>query len=97
MTGIKGRLALVPLLIVAAVAQADEARIAAGAELYAEFCETCHGENKTGIPEYTEDLETFTEMLNGETEEMPDFTDFFEDDEISAMHAYLAASEELSE
>ena len=79
------------LLLIAAPASADDAAIDAGAELYAEFCANCDGENKTGLTEFKDDPATFTDRLEGMTEEMPDFAGFFDPEEIDAMYAYLSA------
>jgi mono/diheme cytochrome c family protein len=73
------------------VSMADEAQIAEGQELYTEFCESCHGKNKSGLSEFNGDLAVLTDRLEGNTEEMPDFAGFFEEDEITAMYAYLSA------
>ncbi|MGI9307706.1 MAG: c-type cytochrome [Gammaproteobacteria bacterium] len=84
----------VPLLAFAPGAYADGSQIDAGRDLYVEFCEKCHGANKSGLNEFTDDLAKFTERLDeGMTEEMPDFAGFFEEDEIAAMYAYLAEPE----
>jgi mono/diheme cytochrome c family protein len=71
------------------LAMADQEQIEAGAELYVEYCIGCHGENKIGLKDYSSDLQSFTDRLEGLTEEMPDFAGFFETDEIEALHAYL--------
>jgi mono/diheme cytochrome c family protein len=71
------------------LAMADQEQVEAGAELYVEYCMSCHGENKSGLRDYSGDLQSFTDRLGGLTEEMPDFADFFEEDEIAALHAYL--------
>jgi mono/diheme cytochrome c family protein len=81
-------------LLFVSSAMADEAAIAAGGELYAEYCANCHGDDKSGLSEYQEDLATFTDRLEGMTEEMPDFAGFFEEEEIAQMHAYLTAPAE---
>jgi mono/diheme cytochrome c family protein len=71
------------------LAMTDQEQIEAGAELYVEYCIGCHGENKIGLKDYSADLQSFTDRLEGLTEEMPDFAGFFETDEIEALHAYL--------
>jgi mono/diheme cytochrome c family protein len=76
---------------------ADDAQVQEGAELYAEFCENCHGADKSGLGEYNADLAAFTERLEGLTEEMPDFAGFFDEEEIVAMHAYLVADDIAAE
>jgi mono/diheme cytochrome c family protein len=78
-----------PLLVMADQVMADQEKIEAGTELYVEYCMSCHGENKIGLKDYSGDLQSFTDRLEGLTEEMPDFAGFFETDEIEALHAYL--------
>lgn len=65
-----------------------------GAELYAEYCAGCHGDNKSGLQEYDADLASFTERMEGVTENMPDFAGFFEADEVAALHEYLISPTE---
>jgi mono/diheme cytochrome c family protein len=72
------------------LAMADQQQIDSGAELYVEYCTGCHGENKSGLTGYSGDLQSFIDRLEGLTEEMPDFAGFFDEDEIEALHAYLA-------
>lgn len=60
-----------------------------GKELYDEYCQGCHGEDKTGLNGYEGSLAAFTDRLEGVTENMPDFAGFFDEDEIAALHAYL--------
>jgi mono/diheme cytochrome c family protein len=73
------------------LAFADEDQVAAGAEIYGEFCQNCHGPDKSGLANYSGDMAALTERLEGLTEEMPDFAGFFEEDEIADLHAYLTA------
>jgi mono/diheme cytochrome c family protein len=79
------------LSVVAMSANADEAQRLAGTELYAEYCESCHGPERSGLPEFNLDLAGLTNRLEGVTESMPDFAGFFEADEIAALYAYLSA------
>jgi mono/diheme cytochrome c family protein len=79
------------MLLSGAVAVADDGQVAAGAELYSEFCQNCHGPDKSGLKAYSGDIDAFTERLDGLTDEMPDFADFFEEDEIVQLYAYLSA------
>jgi len=64
-----------------------------GKELYDEYCQGCHGADKTGLNGYEGSLATFTDRLEGLTENMPDFAGFFDEDEIAALHAYLVKSQ----
>ena len=80
------------LLVLSAIvssAGADEA----GKDLYDEFCQRCHGDDKEGVVNYNGDLADFIDRLNGNTQNMPDFTDFFDDDEVVALHKYLMQKE----
>jgi mono/diheme cytochrome c family protein len=63
-----------------------------GKELYDQYCSSCHGADKEGVQNYTGDFENFTARLNGVTENMSDFTDFFDDDEVVALYEYVVPS-----
>ena len=78
-------------VLVSSAVVADESQFEVGEELYTEFCQGCHGANKTGLSEYSGDLAALTERLEGVTEEMPDFAGFFDADEVLALHIYLTA------
>jgi len=88
-----------PALLCAAVlqslfiasAQADDALIAAGAELYAENCARCHGDEAEGLQQYDGDLAALTARLDGLTEGMPDFAGYFDEAEVAALQAFLEA------
>ncbi len=80
---------LAALSAVISTARADEA----GRDLYDEFCQRCHGDDKEGVANYKGDLADFIDRLNGNTQNMPDFTDFFDDDEVVALHEYLMQTE----
>jgi mono/diheme cytochrome c family protein len=77
-------LALTPAL-------ADESQIAAGQALYGDYCAKCHGAERRGLDNFSEDFASFTLLLSGVTSEMPDFTGFFSEEEIESLYAYLAA------
>jgi mono/diheme cytochrome c family protein len=77
------------MLLVTSIAIADPAQIELGAEVYVDYCQGCHGDDKSGLADYNDSLENFSERLEGVTENMPDFAGFFDDDEILALHAYL--------
>lgn len=63
--------------------------IEAGSELYAEFCSECHGDDVAGLVNFSDSLTEFEARLSGETENMPDFSDFFSAGEIAALHVFL--------
>jgi mono/diheme cytochrome c family protein len=75
-------------------ASAIQADALEGAELYAEYCQNCHGESKAGLVNFSMDLAAFTDRLEGMTEQMPDFADFFAAEEIASLHSYLSADGE---
>ena len=77
------------LLLASTASPADDELIATGAELYADFCSECHGDDVDGLQDFSDDLDAFTRRLEGETEDMRDFTDVFDPDEILAMHRFL--------
>jgi mono/diheme cytochrome c family protein len=83
------------ILMLAVPVFADDAQVDAqveeGAELYAESCASCHGDNKSGLAEFKDDQATFNDRLEGVTQEMPDFAGFFEQEEVDAMYVYLSA------
>lgn len=84
------RLALLTALTMTALpAFADDELIEEGGELYAESCARCHGDDLDGLLNYRGSLEELRLRLEGETEDMPDFTDYFEPEEIEALHAFL--------
>ena len=65
-----------------------------GKELFAEYCASCHGADKSGLVDYSGTLEAFTARMEGMTENMPDFAGFFDENEIVALHAYLTSTTE---
>ena len=65
---------------------------AAGAELFANFCQGCHGADKSGIGQYAGALEDLQLILEGETtNQMPDFYGIFSESEADDIYAYLVA------
>ncbi|MEE4185366.1 MAG: cytochrome c [Gammaproteobacteria bacterium] len=72
----------------AAAATAADTQL--GAELYYDYCARCHGENREGVQNFSDDLQRFSERLEGITEDMPDFAGFFEPEEVAALYAFLA-------
>ena len=78
------------LLLTTSVVTADPAQIETGAELYDENCAGCHGDDVDGLQNFSYDLAGFSDLLEDLTPGMPDFADYFDDDEIAALHAFLA-------
>ena len=75
------------------IASSDET-IAEGAKVYTEFCKGCHGQDRSGIGQYAGELDDLQRILEGETDEMPDFYGVFSEDEVRSIYAYLTASAE---
>jgi mono/diheme cytochrome c family protein len=69
--------------------QADDSELELGQELFEEFCAGCHGADASGLSQFSDDLSTFGERLEGVTENMPDFAGVFDDDEVAAIFAFL--------
>lgn len=84
--------ALLPALLAAVPAMAEQAQVDAGRRLFAEFCAQCHGADRRGLEAFGGDLAAFTGVLSGMTQGMPDFTDFFTGEEVAALYAYLATA-----
>ena len=80
-------------LLLSASAWADSADLELGEEIYGDYCQGCHGADKSGLDGYSDSLEDFTQRIEGVTENMPDFAGFFEPEEIAALYAYLMADE----
>jgi mono/diheme cytochrome c family protein len=60
-----------------------------GAENYQQFCEGCHGADKAGLVNFEGGLEDLQAILDGETNQMPDFYSVFSEDEVADIYAYL--------
>lgn len=78
-------LTLVAMSLVAAAACAD------GAELFGNFCRSCHGDNPEPVQAFAESRERFQLILEGDTEGMPDFFGVFTNEEIDALYDYVTA------
>ena len=74
----------------------DLSEVSSGAALYSKYCETCHGTDKVGLEAYDGDLEVLKLRLDGYTENMPDFSGLFSDDEVTAIYAYLVAEDDVN-
>jgi len=79
------------LLSSAALAEGGDGDIESGAGLYDEFCSECHGSDVDGLSQFADTFPEFVSRLEGETDNMPDFTDFFDPDEVSDMFSFLQA------
>lgn len=76
------------LVILPHLAQADDS--APGAKLYVNFCQGCHGADRSGIGQFAGEFETLQLILEGETiDQMPDFYGVFDDEDVAALYAYL--------
>ncbi len=76
-----------------AVASADDPAdgAARGEEIFAEFCQGCHGANKSGLVNFSRSREELRGILEGETDQMPDFYGIFSESEADDIYAYLVA------
>jgi mono/diheme cytochrome c family protein len=75
----------------AAHADNEDDHVARGQEIFAEFCQGCHGENKSGLLNFSRTRDELQLILEGETDQMPDFYGIFSAAEVDAIFAYLAA------
>lgn len=73
-------------ILVAAAACAD------GGELFATFCQSCHGENPEPLQTFSGTRDGFRQVLEDAGEGMPDFYGVFTDDEIDALYDYVTAT-----
>jgi mono/diheme cytochrome c family protein len=60
-----------------------------GSELFEEFCVNCHGDNSAPIEAFDGTPERFRELMEGASEDMPDFYGVFSDEEIAALYEYI--------
>ncbi len=74
----------------------DTDEISSGAALYTQYCQSCHGADKVGLDAFDGDLEALKLRLDGYTENMPDFSGLFSDDEVTAIYAYLVAEDHVN-
>ena len=79
---------LLPALV-AAILIAPKTIASEGADLYADFCETCHGADAAGLKTFDGSRDAFQALLEGESEDMPDFFGVFEDEQIDALFRYV--------
>jgi len=85
------------------VKQFPAEQIEKGAELYARYCSTCHGDRMAN-PEWTIDLRTFPrdqrarfiDSVTYGVRGMPPWGDLLKPDDIAALWAYLVAGERTS-
>ena len=68
---------------------ANDDAAARGGNLFAEFCQGCHGENKSGLLNFSRSREELQGILEGETDQMPDFYGIFSESEADDIFAYL--------
>jgi len=74
----------------------DTSEASSGAALYSEYCQTCHGNDKVGLEAFDGSIEALKLRLDGYTENMPDFSGLFSDEEVTAIYAYLMAEDDVS-
>ena len=67
-----------------------------GAALYSKYCQSCHGNDKVGLEAFDGNINELKLRLDGYTENMPDFSGLFLDEEVSAIYAYLVAEDDVN-
>jgi len=77
------------VLISAGVLLLPPATFADGTELFANFCQGCHGENSKVLQDFPGTLDRFQEILEGDTEDMPDFYGTFGPEEVAELYQYV--------
>ena len=80
---------LLGLSVLSASAAESADAAARGAKTYVEFCQGCHGGNKSGLTQFAGTLEDLQRILDGETNQMPDFYGIFSEAEVAEIYAYL--------
>ena len=68
----------------------NAAMAADGEELFVEYCQSCHESTASVLEEFQGSRERFAEILEGDTEDMPDFFGFFDDEEVDALYQYIS-------
>jgi mono/diheme cytochrome c family protein len=75
--------------IAAGVLLLPSAALADGAELFADFCQGCHGDNAEIFQAFSGTQDRFREILEGDTEDMPDFYGTFSPEEVAELYQYV--------
>jgi len=70
--------------------EADDA-VSRGEKFYVEFCQGCHGADKSGLTGFSGEREDLLRILEGDTDQMPDFYGIFSDEEVTEIYAYVTA------
>jgi mono/diheme cytochrome c family protein len=81
-----------PALLIAALMVTPAGVHAEGAELYEIYCSNCHGKNAEMLNGVVGTPERFREILEGATEDMPDFYGVFEPEQVEALYEYVATA-----
>jgi mono/diheme cytochrome c family protein len=79
-------------VLYSATASASDA-VERGTGNYLQFCQGCHGADKAGLVNFQGGLEDLQAILDGETNQMPDFYGVFSEDEVADIYAFLKASD----
>jgi mono/diheme cytochrome c family protein len=90
--GIRAGLVTTTLVLLAFNAigeESDGAAAARGEAIFTEFCMGCHGENKSGLINFSRSRDELQAILEGETDQMPDFYGIFSASEADDIYAYL--------
>lgn len=77
-------------MLFATVVNASEAS-ERGEKNYLQFCQGCHGADKAGLVNFSGELGDLQAILDGETNQMPDFYGVFSEDEVADIFAFLQA------
>jgi len=75
--------------IAAGVLLLPSAAFADGGELFADFCQGCHGDNAEILQAFSGTIDRFREILEGDTEDMPDFYSTFSPEEVTELYQYV--------
>ena len=91
--GVQAGLAATLVLIAFTVSgeESDGAAAARGEAIFTEFCMGCHGENKSGLVNFSRSRDELQAILEGDTDQMPDFYGIFSESEADDIFAYLTA------
>jgi mono/diheme cytochrome c family protein len=87
-----GLVAISAAIFFGPTASASEA-VERGTKNYLQFCQGCHGADKAGLVNFQGGLEDLQAILDGETNQMPDFYGVFSEDEVADIYAFLKTTD----
>ena len=85
MKSMAGVFLLMPMFLVSTGVMAND-----GEELFVEYCQSCHETDAAILNDFQGSRQRFSEILEGDTQEMPDFFGFFDDAEVDALYQYIS-------